>query len=663
MDTILSTLRSGGALSPIGSGGIEVYDGVGSSAGERQLEGSPTGTEDLCDPFDANGPAGGPDGNPGCQEISPMSRAMDSSICEDDNAAANGEGMAVCMDGIVVMARNAAIGQYGENAAACTAYNEANTNNNVAGSPVPSFPDHSVGRMNFSRSIDCNADGDSTDAEDITVGDWKDVLRLLYSGCLPGDGACNTINRIERCDPNFSAAASDRGSKRACLVSNWQNLFQDTTACDSPAGPCQNGVLRALRRDDSSGTTQFFLEVLGVGASLTQRTSLLPLGAGCTTIPTNFSFCDGGESEAIFPQGTTCAPGGDPLKTRCANDEDICTINQNLGVVLAVRTPISGNPTLSFPPNQCARGSFAKRQYLNSSQPVCPDGTSPSAGQCRLPFWNNAGVQDFNCLNRRDSLPPSIPSPTTKDGRAYNLVVRNSAGDVLKNEQTPNYPEMATWRINQAVVRMGIGEQSGAYAASELVCNQNSATDIIGCATAQTYTAPVATAPSCMLGFAGREAAALNPFDDRQEPFRLNDRGPTNTEVLARKPGLPLNLATTYPIARFLYVNAINGFENIEADCLAAGQDPDYCSDELAIAEVFADVTEYLPNTGLVWNACANTGYIPMEYNAANPTATGPACQGTSVTSGCGEPENQGCAVDATDGVNRQCTRAECIPN
>ena len=72
MDQILAGLRASGDVSPIGSGGIEVYRGDGSSAGEKQMEGSPTGSEDTCGPNDANGL---PEGNPGCQEIAPMSRA------------------------------------------------------------------------------------------------------------------------------------------------------------------------------------------------------------------------------------------------------------------------------------------------------------------------------------------------------------------------------------------------------------------------------------------------------------------------------------------------------------------------------------------------------------------------------------------------------------
>jgi hypothetical protein len=88
---------------------------------------------------------------------------------------------------------------------------------------------------------------------------------------------------------------------------------------------------------------------------------------------------------------------------------------------------------------------------------------------------------------------------------------------------------------------------------------------------------------------------------------------------------------------------------------LAAGHDPDYCEDEVAIAAEWHDKNNYVAG-GSVYNACVGAGVIPLTYNPAQPTSTGPFCQGAQAGSGCGEPTDQGCGTD------RACSLLECIP-
>jgi len=144
MDTILGELRAAGELSPAGGAGVLNYNGIGSSAGERQLEGSPSAEEPACLPNDPNGL---PENNPGCQEISPMSRHMDSSICEDDNAAANAEGIAICRDGIVIVTNNAAHQQFAATINDCKDPIGQLTNNIIPGQDEPVFPDMGTGNL------------------------------------------------------------------------------------------------------------------------------------------------------------------------------------------------------------------------------------------------------------------------------------------------------------------------------------------------------------------------------------------------------------------------------------------------------------------------------------------------------------------------------------
>lgn len=635
MDQILAALKASGDVSPNGSGGIDVYSGAGSSAGERQMEGSPSGSEDTCAPNDGNNL---PEANPGCQEISPMSRPMDSSICEDDNAAANAEGIAACQDGIVIVAKNLHYSQYAQSAAACTTYNtnsstSANTSNNPPGANPNFAPYDGVGDWRDSGTIDVAPAG--AGPEDYTVGlnglGWKDIARIVYTGFDNNDGngtaaAGGDQNRLTRCNSPL----------RQAVLSSWANLSEGST-CST--GGCTN-VVRALRRDDSSGTTQFFVEALGLTPVLTgTRTNLISVGA-CTAPVTNFTFCDGGDAEVNFPTndpgiaGADCAGvRGDPIKKPCCADEDICDRNGQMGVVYPVRSPLE-NSAQAFPVNQCNRNQFARLQYQASSHPVCPDGTVPVAGRCRFPFYNNNGVQDFNCLNSRNSQPPQLPGGSI-DGRVYNTVVRTSAGVILNASAAGNMPESGTYRYNASVLGTGI-VQGGPVNA---VCQNPSATEVIGCSVSAT------ASNCCIIGFAGREAAALNGIDDGNEPFRLLGQNPSNANVQSG----------AYPFWRYLYVNALNGFENIEADCLAAGHDPDYCADELAIAEEWHDVNNYVPG-GSIYNACIAGGVIPLEYNPAQPTSTGPFCVGTQTSSGCGEADDQGCGTD------RACSLDQCIP-
>ena len=546
-----------------------------------------------------------------------LSTVMDALVAEVDEAPAEGTAsnqaiapLASPMDNIVVFARNYAKGQFGQDAAACTAYPERSTSND--GTP-PTFTEFNVGELNATRDLDCNGDG----AADLVLNDWRDVLRLLYTGCLPGDGQCANVSgldRYERCDPNFSAADDDRGSKRACLVRNWANLFETTTPCADSADYCKKGVLRALRRDDTSSTSRLFLEALGVAGNLTARTTVLrSSGVGCkapgsdnddSTNENNstFAFCDGGESETILPadnvyadSGFTCdGVHGDPLKTLCAVEEDVCDVDGSLGVVMAVRTPPA---TLAYPPRQCSLGKFAlpnvasSGQWLASSENVCPDGTKPTGGLCQLPYFDlGGGNKDFNCLNRRDSLPATLPVDPPKDGRVYNFVVRDSAGAVVHNTGATTYPSIATWRANMAGIRMsasseGTGDytqstsdckvsRTGVEGQGQFRCTQALGSEVMSCVLAQNYSRvpraalggkcpatqpadgascgtganPVLQlcdyegtrcrceraasgaaarwkcndAPTCFVGFAEREAAALRQYDNCHEPFELS---------------------------------------------------------------------------------------------------------------------------------------------
>ncbi|MDZ4694948.1 MAG: hypothetical protein SGI86_07325, partial [Deltaproteobacteria bacterium] len=314
MDDVL--LGLGSAVS-----GITKYEGCGSSCGERQLRGAPSSSEPACTPADSNSSA---ELNPGCQEISPMSRELQSGICGGTNASNvddpniegglttnnEAEGFAVCSDGIVIIANNNSLGAFGDNTvaggdaaavAACTAFHASATTPNTGNT----FVNNGVGRLRTSGNLSTGT----------AITSWKDVIRLVYTGCTPGQSAaaCAGTDRVTRCG----------GADRLALITNWGDLFQGV-ACTGSAG-CSGGLRHAYRRDDSSGTTGVFLELLGVAfnatTNLASRTSLISgtITQTITALPANLSFCDGGQVEGMLPThiGAVSAPfpAGQPLYT------------------------------------------------------------------------------------------------------------------------------------------------------------------------------------------------------------------------------------------------------------------------------------------------------------------------------------------------------------
>jgi hypothetical protein len=239
------------------------------------------------------------------------------------------------------------------------------------------------------------------------------------------------------------------------------------------------------------------------------------------------------------------------------------------------------------------------------------------------PYYFDAatGVKNFDCLNPANNRPPSVPLNVAFDGRVYNLVWRTSTGSLLPNN-TANLPEMATWRQNMATLSTsGLAANGGPFGSTTQlstqsyaaqgpqaaftkvytggqVCQQGSATSLIGCVVGNTR---------CTIGFAGREAADRPPADDTQEAIRLPGTG----DGLPTVPNDREIITDHYPISRSLFVNAVGGFENISADCLARGGTAEYCSDEAEFIRRF-----YAMGT-IARDACTVNGFIPVVPDAA----------------------------------------------
>jgi hypothetical protein len=619
-DIVLASLRSSGAVTQ-----ITTYGGIGSSGGQRQLEGSPSATEPTCTPTDGNG---APESNPGCQEISPMSRHLTSSICEDEvTSGTNGtaEGLAVCIDGLVVLTNNAAHMQFAD--ATCPTVGA--TPNGPATAPTLPHPSTAeTGKIRWSGTTPGGYTiGGGRYAG--TVNGWKDVLRTIYGGCL------NT-------ETNAQCAAVDRVTRgnrphRVEIVNNWSLMVASNAAlagevagnvatdCNGATANACTALRQAYRRDDSSGTTGVFVEILELPAVVLGRARLLSTIGQIQAVPANHPFVDGGDQEGFWPNADPATTYGDPQRRPCRAEDDLCFRDGTIGIVRAIRSTREGG----YPPNQCTRGRFARQQFLASARAICPDGTVPSAGRCWAPYYavdrngdgdnTDVGDRDFNCLNDLNSRPVTVPGI---DGRAYNYLWRTADG-VL--EFVPGaegvLPEVAQWRQNMMDMDVVLPVPGGARPA---VCQEADATRNIGCLVGNTI---------CTIGFAGREAVVTAPYDSLQEAFRLQNRdldagepdavAPSNANLL---PDTAADLIANYPFARDLFINAIGGAENITADCLARGGSAAYCADQVAIWNEFYNMTP------LAQNACSVSGYIPYTESR---------CQGAVATATCGAPTTQ----------------------
>ncbi len=698
---------------------INNYLGQGSSQGQRALEGSPTaGTDEPpCTVGGVSDPNGLPETNPGCQEIAPMSREMNTGICDDDfstpggatGSNTSGESLAVCGDGIVVTTDNKASAQTADSAANC-----------VTG-PVDGFTGNSANTAPFQPNATYAASGKLRRSGVITVGagtytigangtSWKDVLRLIYTGCQNTDGTCATVDRYTRCT----------NPVRQALVNNWYNIVDDGTTsdaavkcdgtggtpnnqlCNNASNPAAGGLRHAFRRDDSSGTTTFFLSTLGLGQSVTGRTAWV---SGLPLKPTAINgtadmYCDGGQNEGYVYDTTACAAGattctdfstspptpnavvcpsygvcpaapalplvqasctpgataacrdfvhdnpaqktltcpasglcpaqpamGDPLAKPCAPEDNLCSWSGRMGIVQALISPATIGGVAPYPATQCTPNACASVSWMNIPWALCPDGSVPSGGTCSVPIFKSGSTTDFNCMNIQNSRCTKDTSDI--DGRAFNFVMKDSTGSV--KFLATNLPAVAQWRSDMAVLKTSglpnpggpINSDPNSTAVPRARCQQDDATHLIGCVTANT---------TCAIGFAGRELAdASDSIQQGQEPFRINASTATNDNVLnsLADNGLAAPRSADYVFARYLYLAAIGGFGNISSDCAARGGSTQYCADEVKIVNAFFG-SNYDAVGGPV---CASAGFItlPATQNDATGVAQGlRECRGSA---------------------------------
>lgn len=527
----------------------------------------------------------------GTQQIAPMSRQLNSTACTGSAGQ-----FLLGLDGIAVTASNQLFGDSLQQ----TPDTNDDCTDTISGGVALSVPGCTA------------ADGCSPDGT-YTFTSWKDVLATIYGGQNHTTAAQLISGARNPARINCASAV------RQALVNDWNAIYSDT----DPVNPqtCRSlsctRLKHAFRRGDSSGTTDTFVSLVGMVAIPPLTTTfdsvkLIPTrDANATANP----FCNAGEAK--MNKGDSDYLDLDPIRriadsdvaasgrlgleqiaqgyavpsnppTEQYNDvrvdppvavlADFTTPNapnfnpdpavagafnlqktalaqrKGLGVVLPIEIPSNyGNEQQAYfaplatggDPLLCTPGKYAPT--ILGTGFICPDGQPQP---CLVPVEaSNPSVPKFNCLV---NAPVPALSPI-RDARVYNLLVLDSTGKFVKdNYNNPNIALSAArqTRVVSAFFRLHTSQITTLGSPTiGINCKKFTSTDQIGC---------LVEANPCSIGFAGRESVdnVVN-FAALIEGIRATS---TNISNLVTTPA---TTADDYPLARTLWLNALNGFSGV----------------------------------------------------------------------------------------------------
>ncbi len=521
-DTLFEVTNDVLAACP-GAAGL-VYDGTGSGAGETALKA-------------------------GTQTVAPMSRFLASAntcaVVAPTGTPATSEGIVVGLDGIAIVGSLANAGTSACNGATadCNATTEPNVG--VAYSTTVTL---STGTYTFTG--------------------WQDVLRVVYAGL---DHTAGSDLTKRDCNSEL----------RRTIVNSWSTFFQ--SACSG--GACTQ-IQHAFRRDDSSGTTDTFISLLG-----------LPSAAVATNVT---PFCNAKTAAETLPTGVTRLPAdfqdNDPIRRTCAGTnngatpanagtEQVCGRKGDLGLVLPIVPTDFLADADAFPLAACTtKTAFGKAPKAVAGAVRCPNGDIPVfIDQCLVPVDASGSAA---CLAGKNTKPAFVfdntavdgVAPSAADGRVYNAHLHKADGTYQVDKKTPARP------ISGAFYRIHSTRTQNTPDATTGTCQNRDATSQIGC---------LVQASPCSLGFAGREAST--------------EAGAVALKVNALEPTIGCIQSFTYPLSRKLYFTTMLGFESV------AGQ-------ELALAKCMA--TQATVETALTAHGFVTLGRAPYceDFNESQCT-------------------------------------------
>jgi ABC-type phosphate transport system substrate-binding protein len=475
---IVRQLEASGAIDV----GDLVYIGTGSGNGETELESN-------------------------FQELAPMSRFLDNAACTHASATDPGCWV-IALDGLALAADNT----------------EDTTCDVLRYSGALNVTDQN------GDGLDCPGCSGNT----YTISDWRDVLRIVYGGQ-------HTHIAGSVCGAAFPARSpiaekNCNSDVRRQLVSSWSNLFEG--GCTD--GECAQGLKHAWRRDDASGTTEVFLELLSLPA--------------ITATP----FCNGPDAGTVANNTTADA---DPIRRTCETNEQICTgaaggpnAGTN-GLVLPIKSPVGADPYFGITQNCSATtfsvGAFGDVQVTDFPLPsACPNGAPLLGGTCKQPKREGTGTgpTGFDCMAHANNDPPGTVNAATFDARVYNLRPRQPNGLLVPTSNPAlNAMRASPWyRVHQARVAAG---------SNISFCREPDASDQIGC---------LVNAAPCTIGFSGvgavGDASTPDTYPTRKGLGLRSDNNTVNTFPTAA--GIQAACSTRYTLTRNLYVCTLDDFAN-----------------------------------------------------------------------------------------------------
>jgi ABC-type phosphate transport system substrate-binding protein len=594
----------------------------------------------------------------GTQGVAPMSRAFNNGICAQTNRT-HAEGVVVALDGVNVIGMDTNVCN---SAAQGLDFDPATANSWRAvlrtiytGMPGLTSTDplardcNSTARRALIASWndifrgDCNNCSDSNPDTAVTETGLRHAFRRdeesgttdVFLGLLSLGTISFTTNEPAGYPAESHLAFRTLANSPFCNVHRPNDTYLAVTVPP-------NSTLAQIK----AGTAKVIPPVFDVGAA--------PAGSGGVTLPGGTArlrsligdplAADFGD-DVSFPE----MQDQDPVRRKCVSDnfdtlsglvkptEQVCSADGQLGVVLAINPPPVGN-AVAYPTTICDAGAFEFGPAVLSpsfgSGMRCPNGDESlgAPAQCRLPLAPD-GVH-YNCLNGGGTWIASGPNvvfaanggpavidgdtpgetmgQTTIDGRVYNNILRDAAGNALKilrpnpsalgNSPTPLVGSF--YRIHTT--------RSLLAAASTKTCQRDDATEQLGC---------LVQASPCSLAYAGGDSVTQNPGGTIG--IRVQGILPDITSIQ----NLITQAGPVYPFARKLYVNSLRGFDNPLAPFTGTDAETDMTR-SFVTETVPADATHVGSQFG---------GSIPSTFGFfALPGTAGPFCEDFNENGVCG---------------------------
>jgi len=644
-DLTLSVLSNCTALhtlgDPIG------YDGTGSGNGENALK--------IV-------------GASATQMVAPMSRPMGTGICTNPPTAAQragAEGMVIALDGVAVVVNNTTVGAEGIDYPG-TAGDPTNQWRTVL-RQIYMGMDPSLGSNVFAR--DCNSA-----ARMAIVNNWDNVFHGTVTSCtdshpsVPGTGANGYDQSNSIVEPGVRHAfRRDDSSGTTDVFLAQLGLSGVNFAQGAPTGAttAQAAVYRALAgspfcnnkrpEDKWQPITLPTNTTLGFNQSQIPEMSNVGVPSGAGTGLGYTTQAPGSTNPKNLSPYLNEYTDQDPIRRKCVGRgnnanaqlpmEQVCGADGMLGVVLPVLIPSALTPAQLYPSLACdpSLGFFFGPDLLRpNGDPVrCPNGDASQDSQCLLPVRADAtqpsGVA-FDCINPPGNVPqavfdtdgngsqfpdaPGTDGRTDVDGRVYNLTLRNPDGSIqMVSRPDPSKLGFMTTPVAGAFYRI--------HSTRSLLLPPNHTTNV--CATFNDDTDQIgclALASPCSIGYAGRGSISNNPGTTSA----LVDGIANTTDTIK---ALVLG-GSTYPLARKLYVNTLQGFETLH------NSDP-----TVPATDAEEEMTKCFGS--LLFNGTINVestafGFVKLPP-AKGATAEKPLCEDFNGQATCGDATNTDACV------------------